>query len=1104
MESFIYWVRQSITRFESFNNNIFSKYFILDDESNFPRASDISFLEKCHYNHALNELYSRPRIGANEFGITHHSAGLVWYNVEGFLEKNRDAIRPEVIELLSSSSHPLIQEMTKQLKAQRGEKTLPRGSNGRFLTMKPRAPTVSARFSDSLQRLLTSMSKCNPWFVRCIKPNNLKQARKIDMPCVLNQLRFLGILATVQIRKQGYPVRLRFQHFVERYRYFLKRPIPRGTPYRELCRLILDSFFALNDNDYQLGATRVFLRESLHRKLEHRRNDRLQKAAITIQRNVRSVLSKRKVQSREKSAIVLQKAIRGYIQRRRYQNLRTGVLKAQALYRGKVERERYEKVKHEMKRSKEAKIHDRERVQQRAHKTQSSEKNSIVHLDVPAELAFIFSKLDGWVQVHGDRNLVKVVGTVPGPPISAELPMDLEQFAFGKFSSVYCNGIQLHPRKDPISAPFLSRTAARDKDFQDSLSIFKLILRWIGDSSLDANKDKVLADYIVNKGLSSRSLRDEILVQLCNQVYGVEEKQASRVWHIISHCLSSFQPGGVFSKYLMKFIIDNAPLTQRELLLKKLLRSNNQAVRLYPPTYLEWRAAKQSDVALGLTLPDGKLQTVAIDAWTTCEEAASLSLAMIPGFPAQGWTVALDDMGTITDSCGLDYILDFISEKELCPAFPSVKNDLLRVSRNPIPPPLRSPKVPGSPTEIEPLKRPLNPPPAPPQSKQKYEKNDREDSNLEYTRNDAIPLHRKTSIDLLSRSSALNERYFDNEKSRSRSLDDLMNSDTEPSQPEVMEIKQPLNDLGLSGSRLNDRYHSAERLVPMKQPAPNTKFLKPPYVGKRTSSSTHSSKYMDRSDMLIRSSGMSDTSETPSLASHVRRVRVPSQASDVDQFLDDLFSPVLDSNLDELSDARSLAASIRGSDYQSYTEAPILDSDVAMLDNANYLYRVIKGGVDDDEKFIEDASMEEYITDLFQPIFLNENIRNLAEKNELADAIRGGGGGSGNNIAEEPQGSYQQQAQRAFLESAMEQNIKIQQQLIAQNEALQTLLCQQGETSNPSSQTVSPTGVHHSSTQSKMIFKYSSDTSFNETIRNRTETNESIVLFSNPPPPVSC
>lgn len=82
--------------------------------------------------------------------------------------------------------------------------------------------------------------------------------------------------------------------------------------------------------------------------------------------------------------------------------------------------------------------------------------------------------------------------------------------------------------------------------------------------------------------------------------------------------------------------------------------------------------------------------------------------------------------------------------------------------------------------------------------------------------------------------------------------------------------------------------------------------------------------------ILIYFLALSDTSEAPSLASHVRRVRVPSQASDVDQFLDDLFMPVLDGNLDELSDARSLAASIKGGGQKRYhnlfkvVESPII------------------------------------------------------------------------------------------------------------------------------------------------------------------------------------
>lgn len=92
-----------------------------------------------------------------------------------------------------------------------------------------------------------------------------------------------------------------------------------------------------------------------------------------------------------------------------------------------------------------------------------------------------------------------------------------------------------------------------------------------------------------------------------------------------------------------------------------------------------------------------------------------------------------------------------------------------------------------------------------------------------------------------------------------------------------------------------------------------SRFIKSQYAGKRAAPGSHSSRaYIEKSDYTTKSSALSDTSEAPSLASHVRRVRVPSQASDVDQFLDDLFMPVLDGNLDELSDARSLAASIKG------------------------------------------------------------------------------------------------------------------------------------------------------------------------------------------------
>ncbi|XP_044008895.1 unconventional myosin-XV [Aphidius gifuensis] len=1171
---------------------------LLDDESNFPKASDLSFLEKCHYNHALSELYSRPRMNSAEFAIKHY-AGQVWYNVDGFLDKNRDTLRPDVVELLISSKIQMVSKMFQHVRnSHEANKTINK-PNGRFITMKPRTPTVSARFTDSLQQLLESMSQCNPWFVRCIKPNNDKSPMKFDTPCVLEQLRYTGMLETIRIRKTGYPVRLLFGQFVDRYRYLISTRLPRGSPNKELCRIILDKAAPADAHDqYQLGLARVFLRESLERNLEYNRALILERAAITVQRYTRGFLARRRFINISKSAIFLQAVYRGYRERKNYKQLKKAVLIGQKLWRGKIQRNNYLILKQEMYKRAEIEKASRERAkikQQREEQERVSRAVAGVnHLEIPAELAFIYSKLDDWQQIHTERNLLKVVGTVVqkynsnNKSTSLKLPTDIDQHQFSKFTNIYFKSHIFGMKREPIKTPFLAKS--RDQDYTDSLMIFKMILRFMNENNLSGKKEQALGDYIVNKGIINDKLRDEILCQLSNQTWKNEnDHNKERGWLLLSNCLSAFQPSPILFKYLLKYVSDHAHNGYKSYCQHKLLQGERTVIRImnnnqlswhhvprnYPPCVLEWRANRNRvNMALNVGFYDGETTTCAIDSWTTCEELANAAVNS-HGVENSGWTIALwnqidNSDAIVTETNGFDYVLDLIAEMELAPAFPAAKHMFLEQRKNSfhqikkkehiqvvrevdqdmdiisVPvlktfqPLERKPAVskvavvvdkPVEP-EIQSPRRPAVPPPQPPVVKSPTRKQSHE------------PVLETSGEIGLSRKSALNDRYFEKEKQRSRSLDNLLQSEIIPSPSKLV-------NLGLSTSRLNDRYHSLERISNPstvnnsnnnnnseymsrseisqerkysrigRSTEPNiveeedltidfeypdiqsvsqtgrseddkssymrsqTRFIKSQYPSKRTLPGSQSSRaYIEKSEYGVKSSAMSDTSEAPSLASHVRRVRVPSQASDVDQFLDELFMPVLDGNLDELSDARSLAASIKGTIKKTENNIQdYLDNLCGNLNNNNNnlnakdLSNNIKGGGGNMD--IPNQNTAFNFSPLSPGMMSPQMMMPMYHQSSPSSQPLTNGQNSsylpipiynmqGLNMPQYPQdysppnnqnpdiAAYQQNLQRAFLQSAMAQNLQIQQQLLAQNQAFQQLLVQNNNNnSNGTQQSIS-------------------------------------------------
>uniref|UniRef100_A0A8C4WQ21 Myosin IIIB n=1 Tax=Gopherus evgoodei TaxID=1825980 RepID=A0A8C4WQ21_9SAUR len=253
---------------------------LLDEESRFPQATDLTLVDKFEDNLRCKYFW-RPKRVELCFGIQHY-AGKVLYDAYGFLEKNRDTLPADIVVVLRTSENKLLQQLfsspltkTGNLAQARARVTAasrslpPQLSAGRIKidtmemmrhpeeTTNMKRQTVASYFRYSLMDLLSKMVVGQPHFVRCIKPNDDREALKFSQERVLVQLRYTGILETVKIRQQGYSHRILFEEFVKRYYYlaFKAHQTPLGS--RESCIAILEK--SKLDN-WVLGKTKVFLK----------------------------------------------------------------------------------------------------------------------------------------------------------------------------------------------------------------------------------------------------------------------------------------------------------------------------------------------------------------------------------------------------------------------------------------------------------------------------------------------------------------------------------------------------------------------------------------------------------------------------------------------------------------------------------------------------------------------------------------------------------------------------------------------------------------------------------------------------------------------------
>ena len=327
---------------------------LLDEESRLPMGSDEQFVTKLHHNFAndKSKYYKKPRFGKSAFTVCHYAID-VTYESDGFIEKNRDTVPDEHMDVLRSTSNDFLKEVLEAASSVREKesnavavtKAASAAPTKRSGVAANRKPTLGGIFKSSLIELMHIINSTDVHYIRCIKPNESKEAWKFEGPMVLSQLRACGVLETVRISCAGYPTRWTYEDFALRY-YML---IPSGSwtsQVREMANAILKKALGQGTNrgldKYQLGLSKIFFRAGMLAFLENLRTNRLNECAIMIQKNLKCKYHRRKYLEARGAILLVQSLARGYHARQRAEDVRqnkaaTGIQKSWRGFRARKE-----------------------------------------------------------------------------------------------------------------------------------------------------------------------------------------------------------------------------------------------------------------------------------------------------------------------------------------------------------------------------------------------------------------------------------------------------------------------------------------------------------------------------------------------------------------------------------------------------------------------------------------------------------------------------------------------------------------------------------------------------------------------------------------------
>jgi hypothetical protein len=321
-------------------------FALLDEECRLPKGTDATLVEKLersfdkHPNFAMpkrSRAASQAQGAAKVVGFTiNHFAYPVFYETDGFLEKNRDRLYADIEGALQCSKNLFVRGMfggstisppnlssgaTTERRGGLGgsnEKPVPalgksdtggsvRGNSSRPSTLTrqssqgdvtaKKVTTLSSRFKVQLAALRSTIAVTDVSYVRCIKPNETLQPDFLDPEFVGRQLHYCGLMETIRVRQLGFALRIKFDEFADRYGVLFSDGAKRGDAKSSGARLLADRHIA--SNLFAVGKTRFFLKQQVVTELDAALSQLLNSLALNLTSAARALLDRADFSARQ-------------------------------------------------------------------------------------------------------------------------------------------------------------------------------------------------------------------------------------------------------------------------------------------------------------------------------------------------------------------------------------------------------------------------------------------------------------------------------------------------------------------------------------------------------------------------------------------------------------------------------------------------------------------------------------------------------------------------------------------------------------------------------------------------------------------------------------